>query len=94
MWSSSQELLEAIHDAHDRLRTNQTDAMTAHAEARLLGSATKVMAITLEHARLTNRLKEGDSMLPVTLIQGSGTPVQPAIDVTAAQPQLAANVPS
>lgn len=74
--------------------SNQTDAMTAHAEARLLGSATKVMAITLERARLTNRLKEGDSMLPVTLIQGSGNPIQSAIDVSAEQPQIAANVPS
>lgn len=92
MWSSSQELLETIHDAHERLRNNQTDALTAHAEARLLGAATRVMAISLEHARLTNRLKEGDATLPVMMIQAAQG--QPAIDVKATQPMIEQTAPA
>lgn len=64
MWNSSHELIETIHEAHERLKRKETDAITAHAEARLLGAATRVLAISLEHARLTNRLKEGSSELP------------------------------
>jgi hypothetical protein len=64
MWKTSQELLETIHDAHGRLKLNETDAATAHAEARLLSAATKVLAISLEHARLTGRLKQESSELP------------------------------
>lgn len=73
MWKSSTELLATIWDAHDRLRKNETDAITAHAEARLLGAATRVLAISLEHARLTGRLKEGAASLPVMNIDGSQT---------------------
>lgn len=93
MWSNSQELLETIHDAHERLRNNQTDALTAHAEARLLGAATRVMAISLEHARLTNRLKEGDVTLPVMMIQAAEQ-ASPVIDVVASSPQIAQPPPS
>jgi hypothetical protein len=64
MWATSQDLLASIHEAHERLRSKETDAITAHAEARLLGAATRVMAVSLEHARLTNRLIEGSSILP------------------------------
>ena len=64
MWNSSQDLLASIHEAHTRLKLKETDATSAHAEARLLGAATRVLAITLEHARLTNRLTEGSCALP------------------------------
>ena len=65
MWKTSQELLATIHDAHERLKAKETDAISAHAEARLLGAATKVLAISLEHARLTGRLVEKCAELPV-----------------------------
>lgn len=65
MWSNSLDLLKTIHDAHERLKSKETDAITAHAEARLLGSATRLMSVSLEHARLTNRLKDGSSVLPI-----------------------------
>jgi hypothetical protein len=94
MWNSSQELLETIHDAHERLRRNETDAITAHAEARLLGAATRVLAIGLEHARLTGRLKEGMDSLPIMIIDSAGDGLSPAIDVTASRPQIASETPS
>ncbi len=65
MWKNSNELLATIHDAHQRLKNKDTDPISAHAEARLLGAATRVLAISLEHARLTERLKSGDAELPV-----------------------------
>jgi hypothetical protein len=65
MWNSSHDLLSTIHEAHGRLKSKETDAITAHAEARLLGAATRVLAISLEHARLTNRLVEGSALLPI-----------------------------
>jgi hypothetical protein len=68
MWNSSMELLGTIHDAHRRLQTKETDALTAHAEARLLNAAAKVMSISLDHARLTNRLTDGSAVLPAMLL--------------------------
>lgn len=77
MWNSSVELLETIHDAHRRLKEKETDAISAHAEARLLNSAAKVMAISLDHARLTNRLKEGSAILPAMLLgKGEGDAIE------------------
>lgn len=73
MWKSSLELLATIHDAHERLKSKETDATTAHAEARLLTAATRVMAVSLEHARLTGRLVEGSEMLPPMGL-GTGKP--------------------
>jgi hypothetical protein len=68
MWNSSRDLLKTIHEAHSRLKNKETDALTAHAEARLLGAATRVLAVSLEHARLTNRLVEGSATLPAMAI--------------------------
>ena len=70
MWHNSTDLLEAIHDAHGRLVRKETDAMSAHAEARLLGAATRVLAVSLEHARLTGRLIDGSSLLPGMALEG------------------------
>ena len=64
MWKSSTALLRAIHNAHRRLKRNEIDVARAHAEARLLVAATQVLATSLEHAKLTARLKEGDANLP------------------------------
>lgn len=64
MWRNSAELLATIHDAHRRVKDRETEPDAAHAEARLLGAATKVLAISLEHARLTNRLTDGNADLP------------------------------
>lgn len=65
MWKNSNDLLESIHEAHNRLKEKKTDAATAHAEARLLNAAVKTIAVTLEHARLTNRLREHGAALPM-----------------------------
>jgi hypothetical protein len=88
MWHNSQDLLESIHDAHHRLKSKETDAITAHAEARLLGAATRVLAVSLEHARLTNRLVEGSAELPgMRLAGGEDSPA--LIDVKRTPQQLA-----
>lgn len=71
MWANSSDLLATIHEAHQRLKNNETEAMTAHAEARLLGAATKVLAISLEHARLTGRLEKGVATLPIMTIEAT-----------------------
>lgn len=75
MWRTSHELLDTIHEAHGRLKRGDTDAATAHAEARLLGAATRVLAINLDHARLTNRLREGSALLPTMELSGAGVAV-------------------
>ena len=83
MWHSSMELLNTIHDAHRRLQTKETDALTAHAEARLLNAAAKVMSISLDHARLTNRLTDGSPILPAMLLgkgEGDAIEITPAPD--------------
>jgi hypothetical protein len=72
MWNSSMDLLETIHAAHGRLVRKETDAITAHAEARLLGAATRILAVSLEHARLTNRLLEGSASLPGLTLDAAG----------------------
>jgi len=93
MWNSSTDLLDTIHKAHRRLVEKETDAMTAHAEARLLAAATRVLAVTLEHARLTGRLAEGSALLPaMTLEAGEGENplgVAGAVIPTAALPAAA-----
>lgn len=73
MWTSSHDLLKTIHEAHGRLKSKETDAITAHAEARLLGAATRVLAISLEHARLTGRLIEGSASLPIMSLEADDT---------------------
>lgn len=73
MWTTSLDLLDSIHDAHNRLKEKEVDAIQAHAEARLLGAATRILSVSLEHARLTNRLKKGSSELPpMTISNGQG----------------------
>lgn len=64
MWNTSKDLLQAIHDAHARLRDGKTPVDEAHAEARILSTAAKTIGIQLEHARLTGRLDQGSDELP------------------------------
>lgn len=87
MWNSSHDLLATIHDAHTRLKSKETDAITAHAEARLLGAATRVLAISLEHARLTGRLAEGSAELPIMTL---GLEERAALSVAEESRRLAA----
>jgi hypothetical protein len=69
MWNTTSELLFAIYDAHHRLVEKKTDVVTAHAEARLLNAATKLLAVNMEHARLTGRLTKGSRSLPTIGIE-------------------------
>lgn len=64
MWSSSTEIMQAIHDARERLRKGDCDTDTAHAEARLLATAVKLAMVQLDHAKLTGRLTQGSDALP------------------------------
>jgi hypothetical protein len=72
-WQTSRELLEEIQEAHKRLVTGDIDAVKAHAEARLLGAAAKVLNIQLDHAKATQRLIEGSDVLPDFKIGGGDT---------------------
>ena len=76
MWKSSTDLLATIRDAHDRLVAGTTPVDQAHAEARILGTAAKVIALQLDHARMTGRLTQGDATLPAFEIaeQSVGAP--------------------
>lgn len=61
---TSRDLLNAIQDTLTRLRDGTIDVNEAHAETRLYDTASRVMAVQLEHARLTSRLEVGSSVLP------------------------------
>ena len=64
MWTSSTDLLKSIHEAHSRLCSGDIAVDAAHAEARILSTAAKVMLIQLEHAKTTGRLEQGSDELP------------------------------
>jgi len=64
VWNSSTEIMQAIHDARERLRKGDCDTDTAHAEARLLATAVKLAMVQLDHAKLTGRLAQGSDDLP------------------------------
>jgi len=63
-WKTTSELLSSVRQATDRLISGETAVDQSHAEARLLGTAGKIMAIRLEHAKLTGRLSQGSDVLP------------------------------
>ena len=65
IWTTSNELLHEVQQAYQRLASGESDAVKAHAEARLLGVAAKVIGIQLDHARLTQRLVEGSDVIPI-----------------------------
>lgn len=71
-WTTLGELLEAVQGAQRRLVAGETPTDQAHAEARLLGTAAKILGVRLEHARLTGRLEQGSDALPDVRITGGG----------------------
>lgn len=64
MWGSSGDLLREIHEAQQRIKMRETDAGSAHAEARLIGAAIKLLDLSMEYSRLTMRLREDCTSLP------------------------------
>lgn len=64
MWQSSREIMDAIEASHTKLLNGESTGEHAHVEARLFGNALKLLAIELEHARLTGRLRDGSEDLP------------------------------
>lgn len=64
MWKTSTEIREAIETSHQRLLKGDSNTATASAEARLFGLTLKLLAVEMEHARRTGRLKEGSDVLP------------------------------
>lgn len=64
MWNNSEQLMAAMESAHEKLVTGDTDPKITSAEARLFGSAVKLLNISLEHAKLTGRLTQGSGDLP------------------------------
>ena len=71
-WKNTDELLESIQQSTKRLVGGETPVDEAHAEARLLGVAAKIMALRLDHARMTGRLKQGSSLLPDMDLRNEG----------------------
>jgi len=69
-WTHTSDLLAAVQDARARLVAGETPVDSAHAEARLLGVGAKVLALRLDHARLTGRLEQGSDVLPDVRIGG------------------------
>jgi len=63
-WKSSTDVLAAIHQTREDLRAGTIQTDQAHAEARLLGGAVRLLDTSLEHARLTGRLVQGSPSLP------------------------------
>jgi len=70
MWKSTEELLTSIHKATERLNRGDIPVDEAHAEARLLTVAAKIIGIRLDHARMTGRLNQGSPNLPDMVLSG------------------------
>lgn len=64
MWNSSEDIMKAIHAAHERLVAGETPVDQAHAEARILATSVKLIGVQLEHAKLTGRMEQGSPVLP------------------------------
>lgn len=63
-WKNSTDLLKSIEQAHSRLNDEEITVDHANAEARLLGTAVRLMGVKMDHAKNTNRLTEGSDALP------------------------------
>lgn len=61
---NSRDLLNEIQSTLQRLRDGDISVDEAHAETRLYDQVSKLMAISLEHARLTNRFAPGSRTMP------------------------------
>ena len=73
-WKTLGELLEEVQGAQRRLVAGEMPVDQAHAEARLLGTAAKLLGVRLEHARLTGRLEQGSDVLPDVRLAGIERP--------------------
>ena len=69
-WSTMGELLADVQSSYRRLVAGETPTDQAHAEARILATAAKVLGVRLEHARLTGRLEQNSASLPDVTISG------------------------
>ena len=63
-WTSSKDVLAAIQRSLAALENGEIKVDQAHAAARLLGGAVRVLDVSLEHARLTGRLTQGSDVMP------------------------------
>jgi hypothetical protein len=70
-WRTTGELMTDVQDALVRLRDGTSSVDQAHAEARLLATAQRVVLVELEHARLSGRIEQGSDLLPGVRL-GSG----------------------
>lgn len=80
-WKTTTDILDDIHGTLQRLRAGG-DRDQAHVECRAYHAAAKVLAIELEHARLTSRL-QGD-VLPgvkvgVTMLEAEAEQARPKL---------------
>ncbi len=71
-WKNDRELLGDVRYSLERLRSGDIDADQAHAEARLFGEANKTIGMTLEYAKMTKRIKDGDDAIPGYLLGKGG----------------------
>ena len=69
-WTSSKDVLAAIQRSLSALEGGTIKVDEAHAAARLLGGAVRLMDTTLEHARLTGRLEQGSDVMPQFSLDG------------------------
>ena len=67
-WSTMGDLLADIQTSYAKLTAGEIQPDQAHAEARMLGTAAKVLGVRLEHARLTGRLEQSSAELPDVVI--------------------------
>lgn len=68
-WATTSNLMDDIHETLTQLDVDGDDKL-AHTKCRLFNAAIKVMAVELEHARLTQRLR--DDSLPAIVLNGRG----------------------
>lgn len=71
-WKTTADLLADVQDARRRLLAGKATVEQAHAEARLLGTAAKVLGLRLDHARLTGRLIADSDLLPDVRLGAEG----------------------
>ncbi len=70
-WGTTRALLADVQDALRRLRSGESSVEQAHAEARLLATAQRVVLVELEHARLSGRIEQGSDVLPDVRLGGA-----------------------
>jgi len=69
-WKTTGELLADIHETLRGLRAGETTVDEAHAAARTLAVAQRVIMVQLEYARLSGLIEQGSDMLPDVWLGG------------------------